>query len=69
MATRSLLRGIRSVMNVISLLAGGAAIVMSGLFLLAMTDRIEREYYRCIYDAQTPEEANACDSRYNTSTF
>jgi hypothetical protein len=69
MATRSLLRGTRSVMNVISLLASAAAIVMSGFFLLVMTDRIEREYYRCIYDAQTVEEANDCDKRYNASTF
>jgi hypothetical protein len=69
MATWSLLRGARSIMNVVSLLASGAAILMSGLFLLSMTDRIEREYYRCIYDAQTVEEANDCDRRYNASTF
>jgi hypothetical protein len=69
LAGRSVMRGDRGITNVIALLVAGATIPLSAGFLLTMTDPVEREYYSCIFDATTIEEASACDLAYNSSSF
>lgn len=66
LAGRAVARGSGRLRDVLGLLAAGAAAAISVLFLLVMTDPVERDFYTCSYEADTLEQENACDVAYNT---
>ena len=54
---------------ILGLVAAGAAAVISVTFLLPMViDPPWRDWWTCSYQADTPEQQNACDVAYNTAT-
>jgi hypothetical protein len=70
LAGRAVARGMGQMRDVVSLLAAGAAALISVLSLLIWgTEPAGRDYYICWYEADTLEQQNACDVAYNTSNW